>query len=207
MKKGLFITVEGADGAGKSTQIDFIVKYLQDRGIKSVLTREPGGTAIGEKIRDILLDRENSEMNYMAEALLYAASRAQHVAEVIKPALLEGKAVVCDRFVDSSMAYQGVARGLGDSVAVINSYAIDGCMPDVTFLLKLDPSVSKNRISEEECDRIEQETFDFHRKVYEGYIELEKRFPDRIIGIDASKGVREIGIEIGKHLERIINNK
>ncbi|MCR5481596.1 MAG: dTMP kinase [Clostridia bacterium] len=207
MKKGLFITVEGADGAGKSTQIDFIMKYLQDRGIKSVFTREPGGTKIGEKIRDILLDRENSEMNYMAEALLYAASRAQHVAEVIRPALLEGKAVVCDRFVDSSMAYQGVARGLGESVAVINSYAINDCMPDVTFLLKVDPSVSKRRIREDECDRIEQEADEFHRRVYEGYIELEKKFPDRIIGIDASKGVREIGLEIGKHLERIINAK
>ncbi|MBO8433846.1 MAG: dTMP kinase, partial [Tyzzerella sp.] len=136
--KGLFITIEGTDGAGKSTQIELLKKYLEDRGKDVLVTREPGGTPISEKIRDIILDRENSEMSSITEALLYASSRAQHVSEKIKPALAEGKIVICDRFVDSSIAYQSVARGLSTKlIEDINKYAVDGLTPDITLYLSL----------------------------------------------------------------------
>ena len=147
MKRGLFITMEGPDGSGKSTQIENIKKFFADKNLEIVFTREPGGSAIGDRIREILLDNNCKEMDYMTEAMLYAASRAQHVAQVIKPALETGKIVICDRFVDSSIAYQGYGRKLGDAVAVINSYAVAGCMPDVTFLMKLDPGIGKSRLS------------------------------------------------------------
>ena len=163
MKQGLFITMEGPDGSGKSTQIEAIKRFFEDRGERVVITREPGGTQISEKIRALLLDRDNAEMDSMAEALLYAASRAQLVAQVIKPALEEGTHVICDRFVDSSIAYQGFGRGLGDSVAVINAYAVNNCMPDATFLMKLNPEIGKSRIRTSEQDRIEMEKLEFDR--------------------------------------------
>ena len=124
MERGIFISIEGPDGSGKSTQIENIKKFFADKNLEIVFTREPGGTAIGERIRDILLDKSCAEMDYMTEAMLYAASRAQHVAQVIKPALAEGKVIVCDRFVDSSIAYQGYGRGLGDAVRIINEFAV-----------------------------------------------------------------------------------
>ena len=201
--RGLFISIEGPDGSGKSTQIENIKKFFEDKNIEIVFTREPGGTAIGERIREIILDNSFKEMDPMTEAMLYAASRAQHVAQVIGPALEAGKVVVCDRFVDSSLAYQGFGRELGDAVEVINSYAIGPYMPDVTFLMKLDPNEGKHRIQEnrDTQDRLEHEKLAFHRKVYKGYLELEKRYPDRILGIDASRGIDEIRDEIYKKLE------
>ncbi len=202
-KKGIFITIEGPDGSGKSTQIRRINEFFEKRGCSTLNTREPGGTDIGEKIREILLDRANGEMHAMTEALLYAASRAQHVEELIRPALSAGKVVICDRFIDSSLAYQGYGRHLGDSIMAINEYAIAGCMPDVTFLMKLDPSVGKERISEAEADRLELEALQFHEEVYRGYLALEKKYPDRIVGIDASRGIDEIAAEIERHLEKI----
>ena len=204
--RGLFISIEGPDGSGKSTQIENIKKFFEDKNIEIVFTREPGGTAIGERIREIILDHSFKEMDPMTEAMLYAASRAQHVAQVIGPALEAGKVVVCDRFVDSSLAYQGFGRELGDAVEVINSYAIGPYMPDVTFLMKLDPNEGKHRIQEnrDTQDRLEHEKLAFHRKVYKGYLELEKRYPDRILGIDASRGIEEIRDEIYKKLEEII---
>ena len=207
MEKGLFITVEGPDGSGKSTQIRKINEFFEKRGYSTLNTREPGGTAIGEKIRDILLDRGNCEMDAMTEALLYAASRAQHVAELIKPALSEGKVVICDRFVDSSIAYQGYGRHLGDSIMNINEYAVAGCMPDITFLMKLDPSVGKKRISEEAADRLELEALQFHEEVYKGYLALEKKYPERIIGIDASRSIDEIAAEIEGYLLRAVSSQ
>jgi len=197
--------MEGPDGAGKSTQIENIKRFFADRNIDVLFTREPGGTAIGEKIRDILLDRDHSEMDHMTEAMLYAASRAQHVAQVIRPALSEGKVVVCDRFVDSSMAYQGFGRNLGDAVAEINSYAVAGCMPDVTFLMKLDPSVGKKRITAGSEDRLEAEKMAFHQAVYEGYLSLEKNNPQRIIGIDAGRSIDDIKEDIYKKLEELLS--
>ena len=203
MKNGLFISIEGPDGSGKSTQIEVLRKYFEKQGIDVLLTREPGGTPISEKIREIILDKNNMEMDDMTEALLYAASRAQHVAEVIKPALAAGKIVICDRFIDSSIAYQGYGRELGDCVRVINEYAVRGCIPDMTFLMKMDPKAGKERISESEQDRLEQEKLDFHRRVFDGYIEMEERF-DRIIGIDAERSIDEISADIISHIERII---
>ena len=205
MKQGLFITMEGPDGSGKSTQIDAIRRFFEDKGEKVIITREPGGTQISEKIRALLLDRENSEMDPMAEALLYAASRAQLVAQIILPALEEGTHVICDRFVDSSIAYQGYGRGLGDSVAIINAYAVHNCMPDITFLMKLNPEVGKSRIKASEHDRIEMEKIDFHNRVFEGYEMLEQEYPDRIVGIDATRGIEEISDEILMHVERLFD--
>ena len=204
MKQGLFITMEGPDGSGKSTQIEAIKQFFEERGERVVITREPGGTKISEKIRQLLLDRENAEMDPMAEALLYAASRAQLVAQVIKPALEAGTNVICDRFVDSSIAYQGFGRELGDCVAVINAYAVNNCMPDVTFLMKLNPEVGKSRIRTAEQDRIEMEKLEFHNKVFAGYEALEREFPDRVIGIDATCNIDEISDEIISHVERLL---
>ena len=204
--RGLFITLEGGDGSGKSTQIRNIERFFAEKGLVVMQTREPGGTIISEKLREILLDTENTEMEAVTEMFIYAAARAQHVREKVIPALERGEIVICDRFVDSSLAYQGFGRELGDAVEVINSYAIGPYMPDVTFLMKLDPNEGKHRIQEnrDTQDRLEHEKLAFHRKVYKGYLELEKRYPDRILGIDASRGIDEIRDEIYKKLEEII---
>lgn len=204
MKHGLFITMEGPDGSGKSTQIAAIKKFFEDKGQEVLITREPGGTQISEKIRELLLDKANSEMDPMAEALLYAASRAQLVSQVIKPALENGINVICDRFVDSSIAYQAYGRGLGDSVAVINAYAVNNCMPDVTFLMKLNPEIGKSRIASDAQDRIEMEKIDFHNRVFAGYEALELEYPDRIVGIDATRDIESISSEITANLERLL---
>ncbi len=206
MKKGIFISVEGSDGSGKSTQIENIKKFFKDKGIDIVFTREPGGTQIGEILRNLVLDKNLKEMDDMTEALVYAAARAQHVAQVIKPALNEGKIVICDRFVDSSIAYQGYGRGLGKSVKIINDFAIAGCMPDVTFLMKMDPRIGRRRIKADQQDRIELEKDDFHIKTFEGYLELERQYPDRIVGIDASRTIEEIKIDIYNKLEDVLKS-
>ncbi len=211
MKKGIFISIEGPDGSGKSTQIENIKSFFAEKNMETVYTREPGGTAIGERIREILLDKNCGEMDYMTEAMLYAASRAQHVAQVIKPALAEGKVIVCDRFVDSSMAYQGYGRKLGDAVRIINEYAVAGCMPDVTFLLKVDPNIGKGRIQTRVSggqaeDRLDAEKVAFHEEVYKGYLALEEQYPDRIVGIDASRGIEEIREDILRKLEDVLNH-
>jgi len=158
-----------------------------------------------------LLDKNCGEMDYMTEAMLYAASRAQHVAQVIKPALAEGRVIVCDRFVDSSMAYPGYGRKLGDAVRIINEYAVAGCMPDVTFLLKVDPNIGKGRIqsrvsSGQAEDRLDAEKAAFHEEVYRGYLTLEEQYPDRIVGIDASRGIEEIREDILRKLEDVLNH-
>lgn len=204
MSKALFITIEGPDGSGKSTQIAKLKQFLFDNGMEVVLTREPGGTAISEKIRSIILDRNNSEMCDMTEALLYAASRAQHVEQLIKPALAAGKPVICDRFIDSSIAYQGYGRGLGDSVRVINEYAVAGCMPDVTFLLYIDPERSKCRLKTAELDRLELEESYFHKEVYRGYMDILKKNPGRMIAIDADRSIDEVAKEIQEHIIKLL---
>ncbi len=207
MSRGIFISIEGPDGSGKSTQIENIKEFFHDKNMDIIFTREPGGTPIGERIRGIILDRKCSEMDPMTEAMLYAAARAQHVAQVIRPALEKGKIVICDRFVDSSIAYQGYGRKLGEAVASINHFAVKECMPDMTILLKLDPSVGKHRISEDQQDRLEAEREAFHQEVYKGYLELEKNFPDRIVGIDADRGIDEIKVDIYEKLEKILSNR
>lgn len=204
MKKGYFISFEGIDGSGKSTQIKKLKKYLENDGYQVVLTREPGGTDIGEKIREIILDPSNGEMTHMTEVFLYAASRAQHVEQVIKPAVENGKIVICDRFVDSSIAYQGYGRQLGECVGIINQYAVAGYMPDMTFLMKAAPDIGNDRIKNRQKDRIEMENSDFHTRVYMGYEELEKLFPDRIIGIDATQSINDIEQSIIRHIRILI---
>lgn len=206
MGKGLFISIEGPDGSGKSTQIENIKKFFAEKNLEIVFTREPGGTAIGERIRELILDKTYIEMDSMTEAFLYAAARAQHVAQVIRPALEDGKIVICDRFVDSSIAYQGYGRRLGNSVSIINQYAVDDCMPDVTFLMKLDPRVGRGRIDEKVQDRLEMEKDAFHLAVFEGYLELEKQYPERIVGIDAARSIEEIKLDIYEKLEALLGN-
>jgi len=207
MSKGIFVTLEGPDGSGKSTQIEYLKEYFQNHGIQCVFTREPGGTDIGEKLRDIILDKDNNEMSDMTEALLYAASRAQHVSELIKPSLDAGKAVICDRYVDSSIAYQGYGRGLGESVQKINEYAIFGCMPDITFLIEIDPKVGKHRIKAGEQDRLEREKLQFHDRVYEGYKEMAKLHPERIVPVDGTGSREQIREEIARHLDKLLSDR
>lgn len=207
MRKGLFITIEGPDGSGKSTQIQFMKEYFEQQGLSCLFTREPGGTAIGEKLRNIILDKENAEMCDMTEALLYAASRAQHVGELIMPALEEGKIVVCDRFIDSSIAYQGYGRYLGDAVRVINEYAVGECMPDVTFLMELDPSVGKSRIREDVQDRLELEKLEFHQRVFAGYQAMAETQPERFARIDASRDKESIRDDIRSILEQKLEER
>lgn len=206
MNNGLFITFEGGDGAGKSTQIDLLADHLRSRGCEVLLTREPGGTKISEKIRGVLLDPENREMAPVTEMMLYAAARAQLVAEVIKPALSEGKVVICDRFLDSSLAYQSYGRDLGDAVLEVNQYAIDGCMPDVTIYLRVDPQTGRQRIQTRDQDRIESESERFHDRVHEGYEQLCLRYPDRITAIDAGGTIEEISQAIRAEVTGKIND-
>ena len=207
MHKGLFITMEGPDGSGKSTQIQYMKEYFESNGIPCLFTREPGGTAIGEKLRSIILDKANAEMCDMTEALLYAASRAQHVEELIKPALQQGKVVVCDRFIDSSIAYQGYGRELGDAVRVINEYAVSGCMPDITFLMELNPSIGKSRINADIQDRLELEKIEFHNRVYEGYKEIAKLYAHRFVEINAARAKEDICADIIEQLEKALQGR
>jgi dTMP kinase len=181
---GLFITFEGADGCGKSTQLRFLAEYLEGLGIDVVRTREPGGCPVAEKIRDILLDT-NSEMDAVTEALLYAAARAAHVRQVVRPALESGRVVLCDRFIHSSLAYQGYGRQLGeDLIRQINAAAIDGCLPDVTVFINIPPERAFLRMNENKVhDRLESENMAFHQRVYDGFTILSKGL--NIISIDA----------------------
>lgn len=206
MKKGLFITLEGGDGAGKSTQMDNIEKYFTERGYSCVRTREPGGTSISEKLRDILLDTENSEMHSVTEMMIYAAARAQLVREFIIPALEQGKIVICDRFVDSSVAYQAYGRDLGSMVMDVNSYAVDGVMPDITFWMDINPEAGRERIGHREdstLDRLEREKMDFHYKVYEGYKTICANNPRRVKRIDATRSIEEMRDEIYGYLDQL----
>ena len=184
--KGLFITFEGCEGSGKSTQIELFRKYLEEKNIEYLFVREPGGTEISEKIRSIILDVKNSAMSDEAEALLYASARAQLISEKILPALNAGKLVLCDRYIDSSFAYQAYARGLGmEFISKINSYAIDNCMPDKTVFLNISSKQAFARKGgADKDDRLELSGEDFHQKVYDGYIELSKIYFDRFILID-----------------------
>lgn len=206
--QGIFISMEGPDGSGKSTQIELLKSYLESKGYDEIIiTREPGGTVISEAIRGIILNKDYSEMGYMTEALLYASARAQLVSEVVKPALEAGKAVISDRFVDSSAVYQGMARGLGVDVAYqINSYAIQGIMPQLTIHMDLPAKVGISRKKEQaELDRMELETLEFHEKVAEGYRTLAKLAPERIRTIDATMSIEDIHEKIVSYVEDILS--
>ncbi len=191
---GLFISLEGPDGSGKSTIMKLLGEYLEKRGIDFIETREPGGTAIGEAIRDIILDNENTKMSYETEALLYAASRSQHVNEKIRPALNENKLVICDRFVLSSLSYQGVGRGLGiREVKAINDFAIGEVYPDLILFFDIDPKITLERkLGNLEGDRLENLGNSFHEKVYQGYREILDLYPENVEFIDASKPIEEV---------------
>ena len=205
MNRGFFITFEGPDGSGKSTQIRLLEAHCRAHGYQVKLTREPGGPAISEKIRALLLDRENAEMTGPTEALLYAAARAQHVAQVIRPAVEEGIVVLCDRFMDSSIAYQAFGRQLGDDVRVINEFAVQGMRPDLTFFLDIDPALGLSRANSHSApDRLEAEKLEFHQRVYEGYQALKERYSDRYVRIDACDTVEVIAETIARKFDEYV---
>lgn len=202
--EGIFITMEGPDGSGKTTQIDLLKKYLEHRGYDIVIAREPGGTTIGEAIRKIILNPDYKEMGHMTELLLYASARAQLVNQVIKPALAEGKAVICDRFVESSAVYQGIGRGLGvDTVYEVNNFALGDVKPKLTIFMDLDAEDGiKRKKKQAELDRMEQEDLSFHKRVVEGYRQLAKLYPERIVPINATLPIDEIHSMIVQEVEQ-----
>lgn len=196
-KKGYFVTLEGGEGSGKSTQLKLLEDYLDKGGYDVIYTREPGGTPISEEIRKILLGGKNVEMCDETEALLFAAARAQHIKEKILPAIADGKTVVCDRYVHSSLVYQGYARGLGEFVEKVNSYALENCMPDVTIFLDITPERAFARKGGADADdRLEQSGIDFHRRVYDGYVRMAEKFPDHFVRVNADRGIDEVFAEI-----------
>lgn len=199
----LFITFEGGEGSGKTTVIKEIEKMFVAEGITNyIVTREPGGIQIAEEIRSIILNKKNTMMDKRTEALLFAASRRQHLKEKIVPALNKGYIVLCDRYLDSSLVYQGIARDIGvDNVYNINLFAIDTYLPDITFLLDIDPIIGLERINKNknrEVNRLDLETLDFHKKIREGYLFLAKMYPKRIKKINANRPVKDIAEEIFK---------
>lgn len=202
---GKFITIEGPDGSGKSTQIKLLIEYLTQRKIEVLFTREPGGTPISEKIRNIILDTEHEEMTGMTEALLYAAARAQHVEQLIRPALGQNKIILCDRFVDSSVVYQGFARGLGmEKIEELNHQATGGLTPDLTICLDVPASCGLNRKQNQmQLDRLEKETVEFHEKVRQGYSILAEKYK-RIKVIDGTKEIGEISTAIIEVVEKLL---
>lgn len=207
MNRGLFITAEGPEGAGKTTILNMLTKRLQENGKKVLQTREPGGIEIAEQIREVILDKDNTAMDPRTEALLYAAARRQHLIEKVKPALQQGYVILCDRFIDSSLAYQGFARGLGiKEVYSINEFAIEGMMPHLTFYFDISPEVGLERINQNksrEVNRLDLENIQFHQKVREGYHLLLDMFPDRMYKIDAAQPVDHVFQEAYQKLEEL----
>ncbi len=192
----MFITLEGPEGSGKTTAVEFAVNKLLEMGYEIVRTREPGGTIISEQIRNVILDKVNTAMDARTEALLYAASRRQHLVEKIWPALKAGKIVICDRYLDSSLAYQGGARELGiEEVLKINLFATENTWPDLTLLFDIDPAIGLSRISsnnQREVNRLDLEKLDFHKKVRKTFLKLAKQYPERYAIIDANKSREEV---------------
>lgn len=192
----LFITFEGGEGSGKSSALRLLDERLRKEGFQTVLTREPGGTPIAEQIRNVILDKANTAMDSRTEALLYAASRRQHLVEKVWPAIKEGKMVLCDRYLDSSLAYQGGARGLGiDEVLNVNLFATEGTFPDLTLLFDIEPELGLERIAknaQREVNRLDLEKIEFHRGVRATFLFLAKRYPERFVVIDASKPLDQV---------------
>ncbi|MEH7266401.1 dTMP kinase, partial [Priestia megaterium] len=193
---GTFITFEGPEGAGKTTIIHMVQQKLIQEGYTIVLTREPGGIRIAEQIREIILNPSNTEMDARTEALLYAAARRQHLVEKVIPELNKGNIVLCDRFIDSSLAYQGNARGIGvEDIFAINQFAIEQTMPQATLYFDIEPEVGLERINngrKDEINRLDLESLDFHYKVRDGYLSLLSEFPERIRRIDANQSVEKV---------------
>ncbi len=204
---GTFVTLEGPEGAGKTTQLKQLSKQLDVLGIDHIVTRDPGGTPLGRQIRRILLNPENP-VNPMSELLLYQADRAQHVGEVIMPALKEGKLVLCDRYTDSTMAYQGYARGIDFAIIEdLNKVATGGLRPDLTILFDLESSEGLSRLHPGGHDRLEREAIEFHHKVRDGYHQLVKKEPTRWKTIDASKPMTTVQTEFRKVLSEQLASK
>ena len=204
--KGKLITFEGGEGSGKSTHVKLYTEYLDRKGVDYLFLREPGGTNISEKIRSLILDVKNNEMSDHAEALLYASARAQLITEKVIPALDSGKLVIIDRYIDSSFAYQGYARGLGvDYVKKINSFAIENCKPDATVFLNISPAQAFERKGgADKDDRLELSGMEFHQKVYDGYIKLIEEEPERFIVVDPSGTKESTHEKIVNALEKVI---
>jgi dTMP kinase len=209
----LFITLEGIEGSGKTTQMGFVADFLQARGLACTLTREPGGTPLGARIRALLLDPANHHMAPTTELLLYFADRAQHLHQVVRPALEAGQAVICDRFVDATLAYQGAARGLGpERLRRLHDLLLDGLMPDLTLLFDLDPATGLTRARRDlerggrpagEA-RFENEDLEFHRRVRDGYLDLARREPGRFRRLDAARPPEGVQAQIARVLTEFL---
>jgi dTMP kinase len=206
-RRGVFVAFEGVEGSGKGTQIRLAREYLESEGFDVLVTREPGGTDLGEKLREMLLDPETGTVEPRTEALLFAASRSQHVATVIRPALEQGQIVLCDRYVDSSLAYQGVARGLGEQdVLTLNVWATQGLFPDLVVLFHLEPEIGLGR-SPEDPDRIEREGAEFHAKVADAYLKIAEEHPERFVTVDSSRPPDLVHVEVRQALERLVRGR
>ncbi|MGT2847233.1 dTMP kinase [Streptococcus massiliensis] len=211
MTKGLLITFEGPDGAGKSTVLDAIAHDLKERGYEVVVTREPGGVPIAEKIRDIILDPAHTSMDEKTELLLYIASRRQHLAERVLPALAAGKLVLMDRFIDSSVAYQGFGRGLDvEDIHWLNAYATDGLKPDLTLYFDIDVKEGLARIAKSKhrgADRLDQENVAWHERVRQGYLSILKQEPERVVKIDAGQPLLNVTAEASRCLDKKVSER
>ena len=216
MKRGIFITIEGIEGCGKSTQAKMLRRYLGKKGFDVILTREPGGTEIGNQIRSILLDRKNKKIVPVAELLLYAASRAQHVNEVIFPGISGGKIVVCDRFSDATTAYQGYGRGLDrKTIFLLDKISTARLVPDLTIVLDLPEEIGLERAKKRNREmgisggegRIEEEGLTFHRKIRKGYLKIASNNQKRVKVINALNGINQINAEICKEADKLIKRK
>jgi dTMP kinase len=209
MRDGVFITLEGGEGAGKTTILPFIEEYLVKKDRDVVVTREPGGIEIAEKIRSIILDPSHGEMDARTEALLYAAARRQHLVEKVIPALHAGKVVLCDRFIDSSLAYQGFARGIGmEQIFKINEFAIEACMPHLTLYFDVSPEVGSARIQaneNREVNRLDLEKREFHDKVREGYFYLLRQYPQRIKLVNAGQTIEAVVAETISTIRHVLS--
>jgi dTMP kinase len=204
---GVFIAFEGIEGAGKGTQIERARAFLEGRGLSVIVTREPGGTEMGERLRAIALDPSTGRLEPRAEALLFAASRTQHVASVIRPALAEGKCVICDRFIDSSLAYQGAGRGLGEQdILGLNVWGTQGLFPDMVVLLHVEPELGLRRVGADH-DRIESEGEAFLAKVSDAYLRIAEEHPERFVVIDSTKEPGLVGDEVRAATERLLRDR
>lgn len=204
MDRGLFITFEGADGCGKTTQLNMLSEYLKEKGFDVVVTREPGAKGLGEKLREILLNYEGV-VSDRCEAFLFLADRAQHVDVIVKPAVALGKIVLCDRHTDSTVAYQGYGRGQDiDRINLLNNIATDGMKPDLTFVFDIDVETSQQRVGSEK-DRMESAGMDFHNRVRQGYLKLAENEPNRIKVIDAKKSIPNIHDEVVEIIESFLS--
>lgn len=202
MTQGLFITFEGPDGCGKTTQMNLLAQYFEKKGKKVVLTREPGGKGLGEKVREILLNY-NGEVSDRCESFLFLADRAQNIDIIVKPAVEQGEIVLCDRHIDSTVAYQGYGRGLDiNEINILNNLATGGKKPDLTLVFDVDVETSMKRVGKEK-DRMESAGIDFHNRVRNGYLELAKQEPDRIKVLDATKTIEEIHEKVVEIVEKL----